>query len=172
MQNCRWRIGLTKIYTQMSGLWITTVCLDFEVPPAILLASNIPNSLCRPSTEYLTAFSDFRHPHDAPDLLSPSSRLEDGRLTLPRCPSRFDEDGVVHFQRHDRPESKIREQEKGICPDIDVYATRYKRSFPFLPVNDSRYPTVDDANTCGIYRDIKDGIAYIGFVRPTLRKCQ
>lgn len=53
-----------------------------------------------------------------------------------------------------------------------MYATRYKRSFPFLPVNDSRYPTVDDANTCGIYRDIKDGIAYIGFVRPTLRKCQ
>lgn len=60
---------------------------------------------------------------------------------------------------------------KGIKPDLVIFATGYKRSFPFLnKYGDKHYPTVDEATTRGIYRDIEDGIAYIGFVRPALGK--
>lgn len=92
-------------------------------------------------------------------------------IDLAPWPSHF-EDGVVHFQLNDRPESKKMEQEKGeIRPDIVIFATGYQRTFPFLPINDDRYPGLEEATTRGIYRDIADGIAYIGYVRPSLGKC-
>lgn len=95
------------------------------------------------------------------------------KIDIAPWPSHFDKDGFVHFQRNKRPESKVMEQmeeEMGIRPDIVVYATGYRREFPYLPKDDPRCPSVDEAKTRGIYRDIEDGIAYIGFVRPSLGK--
>lgn len=94
------------------------------------------------------------------------------KIDIAPWPSHFDEDGVVHFQKTDRPESKKMDQEKGIRPDIVIFATGYKRSFPFLPRDDERYPSLEACTTRGIYRDINDGIAYIGFVRPSFGKLQ
>lgn len=88
------------------------------------------------------------------------------KIDMAPWPSRFDEHGVVHFQETDRPESRKMNQEKGIRPDVVIFATGYKRSFPFLPRDDERYPSLDACTTRGIYRDIDDGLAYIGFVRP------
>lgn len=92
------------------------------------------------------------------------------KIDLAPWPSHFDLGGVVHFQRNDRPESKRMEVEKDIKPDLVIFATGYKQSFLFLPVGDPRYPSLEEAATRGIYRNIEDGIAYIGFVRPALGK--
>lgn len=90
------------------------------------------------------------------------------KIEIAPWPKYFDEHGVVHFHKNDRPESKRMEMEQDIQPDLVIYATGYQRSFPFL--SPEQYPSVEEATTRGIYRDIEDGIAYIGFVRPALGK--
>lgn len=92
------------------------------------------------------------------------------KIELAPWPSHFDENGVVHFRKNDRPESKRMEADKSIKPDLVIFATGYRRVFPFLTNNKQKYPSLDDATTRGIYRHIEDGIAYIGFVRPALGK--
>ncbi|KAJ4423378.1 hypothetical protein N0V82_001981 [Gnomoniopsis sp. IMI 355080] len=91
------------------------------------------------------------------------------KIELAPWPSHIDENDIVHFRKNDRPESKRMETMKAIKPDLVIFATGYKRTFPFLNrFGNQHYPTVDEATTRGIYRDIEDGIAYIGFVRPAL----
>lgn len=89
------------------------------------------------------------------------------KIDLAPWPSHFDDHGVVHFQKNDRPESKKMESEKGIRPDVVIFATGYKQSFPFLDGTDQHSPFLDASTNRGIYRDIDDGIAYLGFVRPS-----
>lgn len=98
----------------------------------------------------------------------PVKPTEGRKIDLAPWPSHFDDDGVVHFQSNDRPESMRMNTERCVKPDLVIFATGYKRSFPFLPENDARYPSVDGATTRGMYRNIDDGIAYIGFVRPAI----
>lgn len=87
------------------------------------------------------------------------------KIDMAPWPTHVDENGVVHFEENDRPESIIMNREKEIKPDVVVFATGYIQSFPFLSADDD-YPTLDDSTTRGIYRNIEDGIAYIGFIRP------
>ena len=91
------------------------------------------------------------------------------KIDLAPWPTHVDEDGVVHFEKNRRPESIMMAKEKGIKPDIVVFATGYQQSFSFLPAN-AKYPTLNEATTRGIYRNIEDGIAYIGFIRPAFGK--
>lgn len=92
------------------------------------------------------------------------------KIDLAPWPRFIDGDGIVHFRWTERLESQKLLMEvlegKRVRPDMVVFATGYKQTFPFLPQNDSRYPTLNEATTRGIYRDIDDGMAYIGFVRP------
>lgn len=89
------------------------------------------------------------------------------KIDMAPWPMHVDENGVVHFEKNNRPESARMEKEEGIKPDIVVFATGYRQSFPFLSA-DAKYPSLDDSTTRGIYRFIEDGIAYIGFIRPAL----
>lgn len=91
------------------------------------------------------------------------------KIDLAPWPTHVDEDGTVHFEKNDRPESKKMENEPGIKPDIVIFATGYQQSFPFLPAS-AKYPSLSDSATRGIYREIEDGVAYIGFVRPAFGK--
>lgn len=91
------------------------------------------------------------------------------KIDLAPWPTHVDEEGVVHFEENDRPESKAMRREKGIRPDIVIFATGYKQSFAFVPKGDV-YPSLDDSVTRGIFRNIEDGIAYIGFIRPAFGK--
>lgn len=91
------------------------------------------------------------------------------KIDLAPWPTHLDEEGVIHFEKTDRPESKKMDNEKGVKPDVVIFATGYKQSFPFIPKGDI-YPSLDDSVNRGIFRDINDGIAYIGFVRPALGK--
>lgn len=103
-------------------------------------------------------------------LINVELRLTGGRkIDLAPWPTHVDEDGVVHFEENDRPESKVMRKQKGIRPDIVIFATGYKQSFPFVPKGDV-YPSLDDATTRGIFRNVEDGIAYIGFIRPAFGK--
>lgn len=94
------------------------------------------------------------------------------KIDMAPWPSHFDQDGVVHFHKTNRPESNKMNQEKGIRPDVVIFATGYKRSFPFLPQDDECYPSLEACTTRGIYRNIDDGVAYIGFVRPSFGRLQ
>lgn len=87
------------------------------------------------------------------------------KIDLAPWPTHLDGEGVVHFEENGRPESEVMRREKGIRPDIVVFATGYKQSFPFLPEG-GVYPSLDDCVTRGIFRNVEDGIAYIGFIRP------
>lgn len=91
------------------------------------------------------------------------------KIDLAPWPRYFDEEGIVHFEENERPESEVMRREKGIRPDVVVFATGYKQSFPFLPRGDV-YPSPDDCVTRGIFRHVEDGIAYIGFIRPAFGK--
>jgi dimethylaniline monooxygenase (N-oxide forming) len=88
------------------------------------------------------------------------------KIELAPWPSRVDEHGQMHFEQNGRPEARRMAARGGIKVDIVVFATGYDQSFPFLDAID-RYPTLDDACVRGIYRDITDRFAYIGFVRPS-----
>lgn len=92
------------------------------------------------------------------------------KIDLAPWPCHFDEDGVVHFQKNNRPESKKIEEEGPIYPDMVIYCTGYTRSFPFFYGDNKDYPTLDELTTRGIYHNIEDGIAFIGFVRPSFGK--
>lgn len=87
------------------------------------------------------------------------------KIDLAPWPTHIDGEGLVYFEENDRPESRVMRREKGIRPDIVIFATGYKQSFPFIP-KDGFYPSLDDSVTRGIFRKIEDGIAYIGFIRP------
>ncbi|KKY34246.1 putative dimethylaniline monooxygenase [Diaporthe ampelina] len=91
------------------------------------------------------------------------------RIDLAPWPTHVDERGVVHFEENERPESMVMREEKGIRPDVVIFATGYKQSFPFVPKGDA-YPSLDDSVTRGIFRNVEDGIAYIGFIRPAFGK--
>jgi dimethylaniline monooxygenase (N-oxide forming) len=104
-------------------------------------------------------------------LINVELRPTGGRkIDLAPWPTHFDERGVVHFQENERPESEVMRREKGcIRPDVVVFATGYKQSFPFLS-RGNVYPSLDECVTRGIYRNIEDGVAYIGFIRPAFGK--
>lgn len=103
-------------------------------------------------------------------LINVELRPTDGRkIDLAPWPTHVDEDGVVHFEENERPESKVMRMEKGIRPDIVIFATGYKQSFPFVRQGDV-YPSLDACVTRGIFRNVEDGIAYIGFIRPAFGK--
>lgn len=91
------------------------------------------------------------------------------KIDLAPWPTHVDEEGVVHFEENERPESELMRREKGIRPDIVIFATGYKQSFAFVPKGDV-YPSLDDCVTRGIFRNVDDGIAYIGFIRPAFGK--
>ncbi|ROV97386.1 hypothetical protein VMCG_06863 [Cytospora schulzeri] len=87
------------------------------------------------------------------------------KIDMAPWPTHVDEKGAVHFEKTNRPEAVKMVEEKEIKPDIVLFATGYKQSFPFLPL-DGSYPSLNDCTSRGIYRNIEDGIAYIGFIRP------
>ncbi|PSR78152.1 dimethylaniline monooxygenase [Coniella lustricola] len=89
------------------------------------------------------------------------------KIDLAPWPCHFDEDGYVYFEKNDRPESDLIRADGRIRPDMVVYCTGYARSFPFLCGQGDVYPTLDELSHRGIYRDIDDDIAFIGFVRPS-----
>lgn len=93
------------------------------------------------------------------------------KIDMAPWPTHVDESGVVHFEKNDRPDSVKMGREKGIKPDIVVFATGYTQSFTFLSA-DGSYPSLDDSTTRGIYHRIEDGIAYIGFIRPAFGKLE
>lgn len=100
-------------------------------------------------------------------LINIELRPTQGRkIDLAPWPSHLDDEGIVHFEKNGRPESRKMEAEEPVRPDVVIFATGYKQSFPFLPQGDERYPSLDACTIRGIYRDIDDGVAYIGFVRP------
>ncbi|KAH8884910.1 FAD/NAD(P)-binding domain-containing protein [Thozetella sp. PMI_491] len=89
-------------------------------------------------------------------------------IELAPWPCRID-DGVMEFEDNGSRESR-RLQDSNIKlgpvrPDLIILATGYRKSFPFL---DDEYPSPKQAKFRGIYRDIQDGFAYIGFSRPAI----
>ncbi|KAK1828906.1 putative dimethylaniline monooxygenase [Podospora conica] len=87
----------------------------------------------------------------------------------PRRVSKLGDRDVLEFRDNKSPESsrlKLKTAEAGpVTPDVVIIATGYRREFPFLS---DEYPRLPDCKVRGIYADIEDGLAYIGFVRPSI----
>ncbi|KAK0638502.1 dimethylaniline monooxygenase [Cercophora newfieldiana] len=80
----------------------------------------------------------------------------------PTCVRRVD---IVEFADNGSPESKRLKTRPPVIPDTVIFATGYKREFPFL---DEDYPRPADCSVRGIYRDINDTFGYIGIIRPSI----
>jgi dimethylaniline monooxygenase (N-oxide forming) len=77
-------------------------------------------------------------------------------------PARIDADGRVIFRQNGRKEA-LRMRDRVFKPDVVVYATGYKHSFPFLQDD---YPSAADATCRDIFHPSDPTVAFIGFVRP------
>lgn len=77
-------------------------------------------------------------------------------------PTHMADDGVLSIPEEGK------ETAYQVKPDRVVLATGYRTEFSFL--RERQYPTLAEARVRGIYRDIEDGFAYIGFVRPAVGK--
>ncbi|KAI0016034.1 hypothetical protein F4780DRAFT_783602 [Xylariomycetidae sp. FL0641] len=90
-------------------------------------------------------------------------------LDVAPFPSHIDEHGAVHFRETGRPESAyMRARRPAIKPDVVVYCTGYRHSFPFLGPS---CPSSSSAAT-DLVRDIwprgDRTLGFVGFVRPNL----
>lgn len=83
-------------------------------------------------------------------------------ITLGRWPSGVNDEGRFLC----RGPGDAAPREMPFQPSVVIYATGYRPSLSFLHQGD--YPTLDEAVHRGIYRDISEGFAYIGFVRPSI----
>lgn len=57
-----------------------------------------------------------------------------------------------------------------VKPDVVVFATGYKRTFPFFETENlgGSYPSASDANVREIWKRDDSTVGFIGFVRPNL----
>ena len=88
----------------------------------------------------------------------------DRTIDLAPWPESISSDGIVHFTETGRPEAE-RMRNIECKPDMAIFCTGYSQSFPFL---DSSYPTFQQADRRGIWKDGDSSVAFIGFVRPAL----
>jgi dimethylaniline monooxygenase (N-oxide forming) len=72
---------------------------------------------------------------------------------------------VMEFNDDGSPESERLKTKPPVVPDTVIFATGYRREFPFLADD---YPQPEDCTVRGVYRDIKEGFGYIGMVRPSI----
>lgn len=94
----------------------------------------------------------------------------DGReIELAPWPKRVGKDATgketLEFPDSGSPESARLKLAGPVTPDVVIIATGYRREFLFLS---DEYPKLQDCKVRGIYGNIEDGIAYIGFVRPSI----
>jgi dimethylaniline monooxygenase (N-oxide forming) len=88
------------------------------------------------------------------------------RIEMAPWPSHIDSEGRIHFRENDRPESD-RMKDEVIVPDVLIFATGYKQTFPFLDLESDRpYPHAGDANVREIWRADDPTVGFLGFVRP------
>ena len=85
-------------------------------------------------------------------------------------PSHFDENGVVHFKKSERPEYDDLKDDI-IKPDVLIYATGYTQTFSFFqhPANKTQpYPVAKEANVRNIWRRDEPTVGFIGYIRPSI----
>lgn len=85
-------------------------------------------------------------------------------IDLAPWPTHIDDDGFMHFEHTDRPESE-KFQDAAVKPDVVLLATGYTQRFDFL---DATYTTPQKANVRGIYHEDDISVGFIGFVRPSI----
>lgn len=84
----------------------------------------------------------------------------DRRIDVAPWPTAVDDDGCLVFSDDGSGTARPR-----VKPDVLVFATGYDARFPFL---DGDYPVVGQADVRGIYKADDVGVAFIGFVRPSI----
>ena len=92
------------------------------------------------------------------------------QVDLAPWPGRIDSSGVVYFRNNGRPEFH-RLKDKKIRPDIAIFCTGYKQTFPFFRYGGNvarEYPVPDEADVRNIWKGDDPSVGFIGFVRPSL----
>lgn len=111
-------------------------------------------------------FAKYLEPEDYDPVNEP-------HIDLAPFPQRLKADGSVEFTRNGRKEDYTM-RKKHITPDVVIYATGYRQSFPFFEGDDDvnssstsrKYPLPSEANIREIISSSDPSVAYIGFTRP------
>ncbi|KAJ2904126.1 hypothetical protein MKZ38_008844 [Zalerion maritima] len=94
-------------------------------------------------------------------------------LDLAPFPTHFSSDGAAHFKDNGRIEyQKLKSQV--IKPDLVIYATGYRQTFPFFEEHNSSasetgkkpYPHANKADVRNLWKRGDPSVGFIGFVRP------
>lgn len=97
--------------------------------------------------------------------------INEPHIDLAPFPERLKADGIVQFTRNGRKED-FTMRKKQFKPDVVIYATGYRQSFPFFEddqqgdASKRKYPLPREANVREIISDSDPSVAYIGFTRP------
>ena len=93
----------------------------------------------------------------------PSYKEDEASIDMAPFPARIERDGSIVFRDNGRKEAK-RMRDRVVKPDVMVYATGYRHSFPFLS---DEYHTVLDRSSCrDVFHTSDPTVGFIGFVRP------
>ncbi|KAH7153417.1 hypothetical protein EDB81DRAFT_687617 [Dactylonectria macrodidyma] len=90
----------------------------------------------------------------------PIKETGDRKIDVRTWPETIDDDGYMRFSTIGNST-----ETETIKPDVIVFATGYKRAFPFLDID---YPEVAQANVRGVYKEGDVSLGFIGFVRPAI----
>ena len=88
------------------------------------------------------------------------------RIDVVNWPSKIDEKGFMQYNGvHIKSKRGFVVPEQPVRPDVVIFATGYRPSFPFLTKG---YPSLLDANVRRTYKDSDVTVGYIGFCRPSI----
>lgn len=102
-------------------------------------------------------------------IQTPVPETNGRQVDLAPWPTGFDGRGVVQFTNNGRPEYDRMKGEE-VKPDIVIFCTGYKQSFPFLTSGgtiSATYPSPSSADVRGIWKRDDPTVGFIGFIRPS-----
>lgn len=102
-------------------------------------------------------------------IQTPVPETNGRQVDLAPWPTGFDSRGVVQFTNNGRPEYDRMKGEE-VKPDIVIFCTGYKQSFPFLTSGgtiSATYHSPSSADVRGIWKRDDPTVGFIGFIRPS-----
>lgn len=105
-------------------------------------------------------FNEKRSAHIQLPIAPTSGRIID----IAPWPSHIDSSGTIHFTENGREEAEVM-RNKIVRPDVAIFATGYRQTFPFFDAEDG-YHTPRTADMRRIWASSDPTVGFIGFVRP------
>lgn len=164
----RWFVsdfGLKRVLWVLTGTQAGCSQWVGELPPERLGRAYVFLNKSAKAMPYLNRGYKKRHwlAESFARYLDPPDYSEDEtHIDLAPFPHHLRADGVVEFTRNGRKED-LRMRGKNFKPDVAIYATGYRQSFPCLAED---YPLPNQADVRDLFSSSDPSVAFLGFVRP------